>query len=67
MKTKSIYNRSACRVEDAEIRPCRRCRGMGGVHGEDAPCSRCNGQGKHWQTAGGWVKHLYSRKDGFLI
>lgn len=59
MKTKTVYNPSTCRDEQATVVKCHDCGGTGNTR--EGTCARCNGHGRHWKTTASWTIPLFSR------
>lgn len=60
-----VYNKSKERFETAKKGKCPRCKGFGGVFGEDddGKCYLCRGEGELWiSTLGtGWTRADHQR------
>ena len=52
---KKIYNPSSCRMEEARLIQCPRCKGFGANFGDEDGCSLCSKQREVWNSTGGWT------------
>lgn len=61
MASKYIFNYSSLLMEAATKEKCPRCRGFGGVIGDDDNCDLCDGYGWVWRSHSGWTLKPYGK------